>query len=109
MACDAPEDPQISVAIGKISGSLNPSKSPKIKENKIKDSKLNPWKNGAAAINMVHIPINRNETCWSRMRLTLGKSEIEPKIKRPTKELMAMQVKRALPFFSGKISSTYWT
>ena len=92
MACDAPEDPQISVAIGKISGSLNPSKSPKIKENKIKDSKLNPWKNGAAAINIVHIPMDRNETCWSRIRLllTVGKSAIHPMIKRPTKEVMAM-------------------
>ena len=109
IAWDAPEGPQISKAIGPSIVMKHPSKSPMIKENKIMDSKLNPSKNGAAVNNMVHIPMETNDTCWSRIRLTFGKSAMYPKIKRPTKDVMAIQVTRVLPFFSGKVSSTCWT
>ena len=81
----------------------HPSNNPMISAKTIMDSNSNPWKYGAAINNIVQIPIETNEICCNKIRLTLGRSAIFPKIKRPNPEVMPMQETKTLPSLSGMV------
>lgn len=66
--------------------------------------------NELARVNsMVTTPMEKKAVCWRITLLTLGRSPILPKTKRPTPEDKPMQSTNTLPSASGRTSFTYET